>query len=520
MSEVIKSSLKSALKGTTLVFLGMFSSSVLWFVIKVLIARSTTKEEFGIYALVVAIVSFVSMISCLGLQEGVPRYISIYIGKGSRQDAETIHRSALQLGLFSGLFVSALIYALAGFAANNVFYKPEIVKYLRVLSPYVFLFVMSQILSNILRGYGNIRAKVYYIDIGQPLYFVLLLGIFLFSGFPFISIIYAYLFSIAMVFISVSSYAYRKLRLGLKDVRSGDMKRKLLIFSGTILVSSLMVLLFNWTDTLMLGRYVEIETVGVYNIAVALAYALTLPLAAIGFVFMPIAGDLHGKGLHDELKRTFQVITKWGFAATLPLFFVLFFFSEMSITFLFGERFLGAALPLRLLAICYLIQGSFGASGHVMLVKGMSKELMNVSIFGALLNVALNYVLIKHMGLGVVGAAVATMLSYTIIATSSFVLLFRKTGIHPFTPKYLRPVAGSALIGAVIYAVAKSLPLYFWMLPLYFTLFIIGYIVSLILTRSVDKEDLEMFDAIARRMGIEIIWLRNLLDRDNTKLPG
>ena len=66
MSDIINPSLKTAVKGTSLVFLGMVSSVLLWFLTKILIIRYTTKEEFGLYSLLVAIVGIFSVISTLG----------------------------------------------------------------------------------------------------------------------------------------------------------------------------------------------------------------------------------------------------------------------------------------------------------------------------------------------------------------------------------------------------------------------------------------------------------------------
>ncbi len=40
-----------------------------------------------------------------------------------------------------------------------------------------------------------------------------------------------------------------------------------------------------------------------------------------------------------------------------------------------------------------------------------------------------------------------------------------------------------------------------WMMPLYLGLFVIGYLGALLLTKSVDIEDVELIEAVARRTG-------------------
>ena len=92
MSEIVNSSLKTAVKGTAFVLFGLVVGMFLSFATKVLIVRNSTKEEFGIYSLAFAVVSIISLVSSLGLQQGVPRYVSIFLGEGKGDDADSISR--------------------------------------------------------------------------------------------------------------------------------------------------------------------------------------------------------------------------------------------------------------------------------------------------------------------------------------------------------------------------------------------------------------------------------------------
>ena len=100
MSEIIAKSLKTAVKGTVLVMSGTVASMVFWFATKVLIVRNTTKEEFGIYSLVVAILGICSLLSTLGLQDGISRYISVFLGEGKKIRADAMAWDAISLGMF------------------------------------------------------------------------------------------------------------------------------------------------------------------------------------------------------------------------------------------------------------------------------------------------------------------------------------------------------------------------------------------------------------------------------------
>ncbi len=183
----------------------------------------------------------------------------------------------------------------------------------------------------------------------------------------------------------------------------------------------------------------------------------------------------------------------------------------MTITFLFGNRFLDSALPLRILSLGFLLQTLMGTSVVLMMVAGLSQEIRNISIFGTLLNLALNYMLIKRLNLGLVGASAATMLSYVTISTINLIILHKRYGIEPFTFRYIRPVFGSMFVGVIIYIIAKALPLYLWMLPLYLILFMTGYLLSLILLKGLDSDDISIFELISEKTGLKMQGLRSFL---------
>jgi O-antigen/teichoic acid export membrane protein len=245
-------------------------------------------------------------------------------------------------------------------------------------------------------------------------------------------------------------------------------------------------------------------------VSVTLARFLIFPLAALEFVYMSVASELYARRQMEELGRTYQVLTKWVFSFTMPFFFILFSFPEVLVPFLFGNAFVESSLSLRILAVGSLINVFFGANGTLMVVKGMTKEIMTCVATGAVLNIILNYVLIVQWNLGAEGAAAATAFSYMVSNAMGSFLLYRRSRIHPFTKKYLKPVAWSFMVGMILYTFSKNLPNYFLMIPFYFILFVGGSIASLVVTRSLDREDIAMFEAISRKIGIDLSWVKRL----------
>ncbi|MEJ2697622.1 MAG: flippase [Candidatus Sulfobium sp.] len=502
MSETVNSSLKKAAKGSTFVLASMAFSQLLWFFIKILVVRDITKVEFGIYSLVLTVLGVISAVILLGIPSGLSRFVSLHLGEEKREEAYYTARAGMQMLLPLGLLCFAAVYLFSGLIARKVFYTPELAVPLKVISFLIPFSVAGGVAGGVMLGFGVIRQRVFS-DVFTPVLYLVLLLVAIFLGLHLKGILYAFVASSAATSVLVVVYGVQKLGARPFMPKAGRRHMKLLKFSIPLLASTIMSLALMWSDTLMLGRYSTPAVVGTYSVSVSLVRLLLFPLSALGYVFLPIAGEIYAKKKSQELKRTYQVLTKWVFAATLPLFFVFFFFPEMTITVLFGSRFVDAAMSLRILAIGFMINAFLGTNGMLLTVIGLTKTIMNISITGAIINVVLNYVLIKYLGMGITGAALATMSSYIIINLLYSLSLIRYNSMHPFTSAYLRPLVGAALTGVLIYVLAQSIPLQSWMLPVYFLLFIGGYAASLLITRSIEREDIFIFREVMAKVGIE-----------------
>ncbi len=513
MEKNVQRSLNKAAKGTVIVFAGTVASIFLWFATKVLIIRNVTEEELGIYSLALAIATIFSMVSLVGLNQGVTRYVSISLGKGRPDQAERQIVSSLRMGTVFGAVSATAIFFLSPYIAKHVFYMEALTTPLMILSVVILFSVSSNILEGALRGFGDINPHVYIISIAHPVFFILfiLLSLFIEAGLN--GIVASYTLAIVVTWLCVAVYSFRKQRVVPLSLRSGGFGRELLRFSLPVFGVAIMGLVFAWTDTLMLGRYAGPADVGIYNIAISLVRLLTFVIGSAGFVFMPLVGELFSKGLNEEIRRVYQVLSKWVFSATLPIFFVLFFFPEMTITFLFEQRYAVSAESLRILSLGYMFYVFMGLNTLVITALGLQKELVKTSIAGIVLNIVLNYLLIKKMGMGIQGAAIATAVSYTVFSSMNTFILYRKTGIHMFTSAYIKPLLCMSAISAVIYMAVKSLPFTLLLMPAYFAIFIAAYVLSIMLTGSVEVEDVNLIEGIGSKFGLDVSFLIKIIKK-------
>jgi O-antigen/teichoic acid export membrane protein len=510
MSEIVNQSLQKITRGTAIVFLGTIVGMLFFFGGKVLVARFFSPSEYGIYSLALVILNIAVLVSTVGLQAGSARQIAFYRGKAKAAKVQAIVFSSLQIVLLASILLAVVLFFTSGVIATQLFHEPGLALPLKIFSVAIPFLVLIYIFSSLFRGFDEVKPKAYFEDILRNGLFPLFLLPIILLGLPFLTGIYAFSASIIATSIVFAVYTLKRSPFTMRGYSfSGTEAKELLLFSLPLLGVVMLGQVIHWTDTLMLGYFKTSDIVGIYNSAIPLAQLIPIALASMGFIYVPIASQLYSQGLTSEMKRTYQVLTKWIFSVSLPLFLLLFLFPETILNFFFGASYVQAALALRILSLGFILHTFFGANGMTLLVMGKTGLMAVVALLAAGLNVILNIILIPLWG--ITGAAIASLVSYFAANVFCSVKLYQLSKIHPFTRNYLKPVIACLVIVAIIFVLSRSLLVVsYWMLPIIFILFLVVYGLSLLLTRSIDKEDIALLLAMERRLGMNLSGVKKI----------
>lgn len=514
-SQVVDESLKRIARGTGIVLVGTIIGMLLAFAGRVVLARFFTQGEYGVYSLALVILNIAVLLSTLGFERGSTRQIAYYRGKDDTARVQVVVTSSLQIAPIASVFLSLTLFFTSDLISARIFHEPALSTPLRILSAAIPFFVMIRVLSSIFRGFDQVEPKVFFEDVARSVLFLLLLLPAVILGSSLSAAMYAFSASIIIACITFAFYAVKKAPFSIKGesrLAANPVRKELLLFSLPLLGITMLNMIMSWTDTLMLGYLRDSGEVGLYNGALPLAHLIPIALGSMVFVYMPIASQLYSQNLMAQLKRTYAVLTKWVLAITLPLFLVLLLFPGTVLKLLFGAQYVEADMALRILALGFFVHTLVGPNGATLVSVGRTTILMWVALFGAILNVVLNFVLIPV--LGVTGAAIASASALAFVNTVLSVRLYQISGIHPFAKNHLKPLATSVVAIAVIYAIVQSfLTVTLWMLPLLFISFLAIYSFALVLTRSFDREDISLLLAIEERLGVDATPMKNVLRR-------
>ena len=517
MSEIVNQSLQKIAKGTGIVFIGSLAGLFLAFIGRLMIARYETVSEYGVFSLALVILNICVVISTLGLQNGVTRSIAYARGKNENEKIQGFISASIWLSLAASIILCFSLFFASETIAVNIFHEPALTAPLKIFSIAIPFFTLSSVIVSIFLGFGRVQAKVYFQDILRNVLFPILLLAVILLNLSLTSVFYAYTVSLAISCLLLVIYTVKYLPSSIKFTakqtnNANPVAKELLFFSLPLLGVAMLGMIIAWTDTLMLGSFKSTAEVGLYNAAHPLANFISLPLNVLLVIYMPITSGLYAQGLMPEMRRNFAILTKWLCSLTLPLFLILFLFPETVLNFLFGANYIFAANALRILSIGYIINNFLGPNGSTLIAIGESKFMMWATAATAILNIGLNIALIPT--LGIVGAAIASMVAITSINLIRCWKLYSLTKAQPLSKNLIKPTLASLALVFLIYGVSiEIITVTPWMLSLLFILYYAIYGSAILLTKSFDQEDITMLLAIEKRTGINAAPLKTFLNK-------
>ena len=180
------------------------------------------------------------------------------------------------------------------------------------------------------------------------------------------------------------------------------------------------------TDRLMLGALQDMESVGLYSVAVQMAMVVNFTLIGINQAIAPLVAERHDANRGKELQKTLIQATNIATIGSLLIVAALVLLGPIVLA-VFGPKFSASYLPMIILAVGQLLNVASGPAGTIL---SMSRHERFVGIgmsISVVCNILLNYMLIPSYGVS--GAAIATALSVGIWNLLMVVFAKRHLGI-------------------------------------------------------------------------------------------
>lgn len=205
----------------------------------------------------------------------------------------------------------------------------------------------------------------------------------------------------------IALLAYRK-NNGPKWSVSRKKAEKLLKSGGSFILSGLMVSIYSATDKLMLKRLLDEAAVGQYALASSLSLTWAFVLQAVIDSAAPAIFRAHGQD-RDTFERRNRQLYALVFYLAVGMSLVICLLAEPLVRILYGEAYLPAVVPLRIV-VWYAAFAYLGVARNAWIVcENRQKGLTPLYMAAAGINVVLNGMLIPRWGAS--GAALASLVT-------------------------------------------------------------------------------------------------------------
>lgn len=425
------SDLEELLNGSVIAFALKLAGVACTYIFTFFIARYYGAEAMGIFALSFTMLQIASIVSRLGLDTALLRFISQYASKGEWVCVRKVYRNALQLVLPASLVMSLIFMYSSPWVATNFFQKESLKVYFQIAALGIVPFSWLYLNTECLRGLKEIKSYAFLQTISPYLIgsVLLILLSFIFPGSNHQPVI-AYIISIVLTCIgSIWIWKGRsRHKQSLSSSKPEVIRHKALLkVSGPMLLASSMFLIMQWTDTLMLGALRSEEEVGVYSVCLKIANITSLSLMAINSIAAPKFAEMWGKENIKGLEKIAKQSTKMIVFISTPILLVIAIFPS-SILNLFGNEFTTGYLALILLVLGQFINSISGSVGYILQMTEQETIHQKIIVLASIINVFLNYILIPTHG--ITGAALASMASTFFWNVYMIIVIRKKLNIN------------------------------------------------------------------------------------------
>ncbi|KXB01997.1 hypothetical protein AKJ44_01680 [candidate division MSBL1 archaeon SCGC-AAA261F17] len=488
---------KYLVKGSAIVFGSMVAAAVIGIILRILLARALSPEDYGLLFAVIAFVSFFTIFSHLGVRGALTKFISEFRAEKKLDEIKSTILTGFGIMTVAAVLLSLTFIALSEFLSQSFFGTPSAKPVLIILAIW-FVATMTQ---NFLRstfqgfrdmvGHSGIRLARMIFTLG-----LVTIAIFLVDS-GVVGIALAYLFGSilsSLVFFVLLRRKHSQLLKGDGSISRSHAK-KLLSFGLPLLLAGVSGTLIGWTDTLMLTEFRSLEGVGFYQVARPLTQFLGYFGMAISIPFFPMVSEIWAKGERKTLRSVLHLLVKFSVILIIPAALVFLAFPGTVIRLLFGAKYLQATTALQVLSVGTVFLVGSRIFGPVLTGTGRPRLYLKASGGAAIFNVFANLILVPPYGAG--GAAIATSISLLIMLILCFYFVRGIIGFPVPIPDILKALTGGGLVLLMVTGLKTIVVLPPW--PAFFVVIVpslLFYIVWILRTGGVTRKDLNIVEKV------------------------
>ncbi|MFC1853554.1 oligosaccharide flippase family protein, partial [candidate division CSSED10-310 bacterium] len=411
------------------VFLIHVTGYGLLFLLHLVLARTMATSEYGLYVYVLAWSYILSIVAALGMPTSNLRFIPLYLSQGKSDLVRGVSRISRLLSVGNGVILALCVSFF--FLAVKKFWLPELgwsilfgIWTIPALAVIEVQRSLLQSIKKVIHAYTPpLLIKPFLLIVTTVLFFHVSQKQALNSSTLFVITLLVLFFIVILQSVLLERCYRPKLLPGPATYETG----RWLKTSIPLLFTSFFKILTYQSDLLMVGLILGSTEAGIYNIAAKTANLASFFYLAVAAIAAPKISGYYASGDKKKLRKLMSSVTHIVFWPTF-VFSIMLLLGHHTILTLFGEQFLRAKWVLFILIGSQLINAATGLVGYLLDLTGHQLTTLRLRGLCVVLNIILNTIGILLFG--IIGAALASMITVSIEKICLLVVSFKKMGIN------------------------------------------------------------------------------------------
>lgn len=441
---------RQTIKGSVYSYLGV----AIGLIYTILSIKLLTPAQIGLFALLGAYSAMYSQFATLGFTKVIERLFPYFNDKANK------HHGFLFLTIAVGM---------VGFAISLITFfilKPWIiernqgdtslfVQYLWYLIPLIFFRMFSVMLDTYNKMLFDSTTGSILTDFVYRLGTLSMLGAFFLQWINFSQFVFGFVFFLSLPAIYLAGLLIYRKQFNLQPKPgfiTPPLRKEMISLSIFGVIGGLSSVALKQIDTVLLGGYTNEATAGIYSILFFFTTVILIPSIALGKISSTIIA-------HAWKDKNMATISDIYFKSSINqlfvslLLFLLVVTNLHNIIKLLGPHYTGTEWVIVLISLSSLIVSSTGSSAQI--IGTSHKYKIQTYSMGVLLVLSVIFYMIFIPRLGIIGAALGSLLSVAGAALLRVLYLKLKMNLFPYRLVHLKCVG----IGLVAFAVGKFIPL-------------------------------------------------------------
>ncbi|GAB7011583.1 oligosaccharide flippase family protein [Halorubrum trueperi] len=414
-----------------------------------------TPAEYGLLFYALSVVGGIAVFGALGIPSSAGRYVTEY-GEVDRDQVRHVIRSALSYLLVLSAIVGIGLSAGSGriAAALN---EPGLAPILALGAGYVIFESLRTLVGSVFQGLNRVDLSALVAAVSAVARFVLVVAL-VGLGLGAVGAFLGYVLGFAVATAVGGTMLYRRFYRTYDPTvpRADGLVRRLLEYSVPLTATRGASVLNKRVDTILVGMLIGPLAVAYYTVGKQVSQVAVTPATSLGATISPTVGEQSAGNQRSRAariyERSFEAIVILYVPAAVGLFLV----AGPLVRQVFGVDYGGAVPVVQAFSLYVLLNAISRITSDALDFLGRARERAIVKTAMAVTNLGLNLLFIPAFG--VVGAAIATVITHAVYVGANVVIISRELPVS--FDRVARSAAHVTVLSALMGAgVAASLPL-------------------------------------------------------------